>query len=163
MLSRPIIFDFTIFILWCWRYNHLHYFILFYQLDQLKSRLNKVWPSLKLKVNNSQFWNDEWKKHGTCSTMRPKPYFKLALDLYALNDIKDLLNKTLTPGGLATKAAIESAIKLGTGSKPQLHCDKNSRNLLEEVRLCFNITNRYISCPTGTNCRDTIHLPKVTK
>lgn len=96
--------------------------------------------------------------------MSPYDYFELALDLYALNDIKDLLNKTLTPGGSATKAAIESAIKLGTGSNPKLHCDnKNSSNLME-VRLCFNTTNRYISCPnTRTNCGATIHLPEVIK
>jgi len=67
---------------------------------------------------------------------------------------KIFLQTLLTPGGSATKTAIETAIKLGTaGYDPQLHCDKNSRKTL------LITSKKYTSCPTHTNCRTTIYLP----
>ncbi|GAU38947.1 hypothetical protein TSUD_363860 [Trifolium subterraneum] len=120
-------------------------------LDPLKPRIENVWPSLT--GNDIDLWTYEWKVHGTCSTMTAYDYFKLALDLYAKSDIKGLLQKSksyITPGTKPIlKKDIEDAIKLGTGSAPQLNCDKNSGNLLE-VRLCFH---------TSTNPKDFEILP----
>ncbi|WJX93877.1 ribonuclease T2 [Trifolium repens] len=131
------------------------------ELDPLKPRIENVWPSLT--GNNFGFWDHEWTAHGTCSTMPAYDYFKLALDLYAKNDIKDLLQKkSITPGTKSIKKTdIENAIKSGTGgSAPQLNCEKKSGNLVE-VRLCFDTSTnpKYTNCPTYTNCPPDVYLP----
>ncbi|CAJ2673933.1 unnamed protein product [Trifolium pratense] len=130
-------------------------------LNPLKPGIENVWPSLTGK--NIKFWTYEWMVHGTCSTMSEYDYFKLALDLYAKSDIKDLLQKkNITPGTAPIKRKeIEDAIKVGTGgSEPQLNCDKQSGNLLE-VRLCFDTSTnpKYRNCPTYTNCLTDVYLP----
>jgi ribonuclease I len=140
--------------------NVIIYLYLFYQLDPLKPRIENVW--LSLTGNDFGLWEHEWKVHGTCSTM-PYDYFKLALDLHAKNDIKDLLQKkSITPGTKSIKKTdIENAIKSGTGgSAPQLNCEKKSGNLVE-VRLCFDTSTnpKYTNCPTYTNCPPDVYLP----
>ncbi|XP_045810499.1 ribonuclease S-2-like [Trifolium pratense] len=132
------------------------------ELKPLKPRIANVWPSLT--GNNFGLWNHEWTVHGTCSTMAAFDYFKLALDLYAKSNIKDLLQKkNITPGkGPINRKDIEDAIKVATGGlAPQLSCDQNSGNLLE-VRLCFDTSTnpKYKNCSTNTNCPlNNVYLP----
>ncbi|CAL5212144.1 unnamed protein product [Lathyrus oleraceus] len=136
-------------------------------VDDMDTKLNKVWPSLT--GNNKKFWNQEWKRHGTCSKMSSVNYFNHAIVLYEKNNIKDILKKpltpggaaALTPGGAANSADIQMLIKSVTGFEPQLDCEKNSADLLE-VRLCFDtdLSNpTYISCPSHLVCPRRINLP----
>jgi len=57
----------------------------------IESELQQDWPNL-LDTNDTEFWSDQWKKHGTCSYMMPFDFFMLALDIYARNDLQAILN-----------------------------------------------------------------------
>lgn len=57
------------------------------QIDaNLRSELQRKWPTHKISMSDDSFWNYEWKKHGTCAlghagTNSLKKYFNKALEL----------------------------------------------------------------------------------
>ncbi|XP_042295581.1 ribonuclease Oy-like isoform X3 [Sceloporus undulatus] len=70
-----------------------HYWYLFpSDLNQdLMTELNRYWPNF-INLSNFQFWEKEWKKHGTCAgcveTLNsPNKYFRTALSLHTKYNI----------------------------------------------------------------------------
>ncbi|KAL9323470.1 hypothetical protein ACSQ67_008327 [Phaseolus vulgaris] len=126
------------------------------KMGGIESELQQDWPNL-LDTNDTEFWSDQWKKHGTCSYMMPFDFFMLALDIYARNDLQAILNNAgILSGGNYDKNHIISAISISVGAKPQVVCSKASPKHVIEIRLCLD-TNQfpsYINCPSqwSTTC-----------
>lgn len=133
------------FILILYLENNLFIFCLFYQISAIINELNRDWPSYLGK--NDDFWKHEWEKHGSCSNMLPFDYFRLTLDIYARNDLQQILEDAkILPGSSYSPSQIINAIQISLGVEPFLICE---RNYLTEIRLCLN-KNRPI--PQYTPC-----------
>ncbi len=127
---------------------------------QIKRMLD-IMPSKRLIIH-------EWKKHGTCSRLGQKEYFKLVRTLY---------KKILTPARyiapsrpllITPETLISDFIKTNKGLKASMlsvQCG-NSRNRarLSELRICFSKKGQLIDCGANERrkCRaKTLVLPPV--
>ncbi|PRQ45448.1 putative ribonuclease T(2) [Rosa chinensis] len=109
----------------------------------LVSKLNISWPNVKY-PNNIQFWDKQWRKHGSCSvhTFNQTEYFTQADNLWNSHNITDIL----ITGGIKPNGSeyaydtVERPIQIATGKEPELRCAPSSlgRQLLHEVVLCYN-------------------------
>jgi len=96
-----------------------------------------------------EFWNRQWKDHGSCSGMKIFDFFRLALDIYGRNDLKAILDDAGILRGVNYKSNyIISVISRSVGVKPQLVCSNNIKIHLIEIRFCLNKSNipSYINC-----------------
>jgi len=114
-----------------------------------------VFPSEKLVAH-------EWQKHGTCTGMDPKAYFKAADD--ARNTIR--VPPELEPGTRTRETTAQAVSKAIRDSNPRL----TNRSVaivcsgpeLAEVRVCLSKDLQPIACGSGVrdNCRSgTIRVP----
>ncbi|XP_027930362.1 ribonuclease Phyb-like [Vigna unguiculata] len=120
--------------------------------------LDQDWPNYLW--NNNYFWNSEWMKHGTCSNMLPFDYFRLTLDIYARNDLQQILeHANILPGSTYLTSQIIATIKTSPiGVEPQVSC--RSKDLVE-IRLCLNKSPipHYINCPKPRlNCPNKVNF-----
>ncbi|KOM51807.1 hypothetical protein LR48_Vigan09g046600 [Vigna angularis] len=120
-----------------------------YLTKELVTKLDQDWPSYTTIRTNKEFWSHEWSKHGSCSNMSEIDYFKLALDIYANNDIQQILGySNILPGNTYEVNKIILAIRTSPiGVEPQLKCENGD---LIEIRLCLNNNPipQYINCPS---------------
>jgi ribonuclease T2 len=129
--------------------------------SSLETQLHNDWPNL-LRGTDEGFWENEFKKHGTCSLDKfsQEEYFELALKIRKNIDLLDLLNKaTIVPNNLHgyLQADIVNAIKVGTkGFEVGIMCAIGSSNL-QEVRVCLVADgSTYRDCPLAirvVNCK----------
>ncbi|WP_280154108.1 ribonuclease T2 [Piscinibacter sp. XHJ-5] len=116
-----------------------------------------VFPSEKLVAH-------EWRKHGTCSGMEAKAYFKAADD--ARNAIR--IPEQLQPGSRTQQTTAQAVSKAIRDSNPSI----TNRGLavvcsgpeLAEVRVCLSRDLRPVACGSGVrdSCRKgTIRVPGV--
>lgn len=131
----------------------------FYQTKELVAKLDQDWPSYTA-LTNTDFWSHEWTKHGSCSNMSEIDYFKLALDIYANNDIQHILgNSNISSGNTYQVNKIITAISTSRiGVQPQLICKNGD---LIEIRLCLNNNPipLYINCPpSGLSCPNNVNF-----
>ncbi|WVY95908.1 hypothetical protein V8G54_028059 [Vigna mungo] len=114
---------------------------------ELVVKLNQDWPSYDA-LTNTEFWSHEWRKHGSCSLLSQIDYFKLALEIYAKNDIQQILgNSNISSGNTYEVNKIIMAIRISRiGVQPQLICQNGD---LIDIRLCLNNNPipQYINCP----------------
>ncbi|KAJ4723437.1 Ribonuclease [Melia azedarach] len=67
------------------------------QIQDLRKRLDKNWPSLRCPSRNSQsLWRHEWLKYGTCSDYTQRQYFETALKIKENVDILKILQNAET-------------------------------------------------------------------
>ncbi len=72
----------------------------------MQENLNRYWPSLVSSNNNKDFWNHEWKKHGTCANLTDLKsnrlssssdetvlYFQKSLEIFKKLKVEDLFNQ----------------------------------------------------------------------
>lgn len=137
--------------------------------------LQDEWPSLKPGTSklaeNITFWGEQWKKHGSCSSMDAKDYFRLTLDIHKRigKNFKDVLeNKHISAKGKPVKRKdIFNAVKDHIGGfKPQIKCiiGPNDLYYLQEIRICLDTSTyhnyihcviNYIDCPAD----DYVYFP----
>jgi len=127
---------------------------------QIKRMLD-IMPSKRLIIH-------EWKKHGTCSRLGQKDYFKLVRKLY---------KKILTPARyiapsrallITPKTLISDFTKTNKNLKASMlsvQCgNTRSRGRLSELRICFSKDGEFIDCGANERrkCRaKTLVLPPV--
>ena len=127
---------------------------------QIKSMLD-IMPSKRLIIH-------EWKKHGTCSRLGQKAYFKLT---------RQLFDKLLTPARylspqkpvlITPKKLVSDFLKTNRELFPQalsVQCGNNrDRASLSELRICFSKTGQFTACGENErrSCRaKTLILPPV--
>ena len=127
---------------------------------QIKTMLD-IMPSKRLIIH-------EWKKHGTCSRLGQKAYFKMTRKLY---------EKILTPARylspqnpvlITPKQLVSDFIKTNRGLTARslsVQCGNNrNRASLSELRVCFSKAGSFIDCGENERrfCRaKTLVLPPV--
>jgi len=106
----------------------------------------------------------EWQKHGTCSGLDPRGYFRAAAQA---------VSRVTVPGDLAepredvrtTPIEIERAFAAANpGLRPDSMAVACSRGLLQEVRICLSRDLRnFVSCPEVDRraCRGGVTVPAV--
>lgn len=136
-----------------------------FSIDELlKSELMNYWPSLPNKAKSSQFWKDQWEKHGSCANhlnlySSVKSYFELVLSMFhKLNLNTRLISKNVKPSDVkpVNKGFLLDVIvpkSLGLPRKPvQLICDQDDASKLPyliEIRFCYNLKLDLIACPVA--------------
>jgi len=123
------------------------------QVSDIEDDLKKYWKSYK---GNTQFWDHEWTKHGTCcsdvSQLSSVPdFFKTTLGLRQQHDIATTLsNKGITPSDSKTYSyqEIASALSsLGKGNAPLLGCTRSGGvQYIHEISFCLSKTLEDIKC-----------------
>ncbi|KAK7364932.1 hypothetical protein VNO80_13680 [Phaseolus coccineus] len=130
--------------------------------NNLVAHLHQVWPSYYHK-NDEYFWSGEWKRHGRCSNLQQIDFFTLTSDIYARNNLKDILkNAGIVHGKTYNINIITSAIRTSLGGEPQLIC-KFTASILTEIRICLDKSRipQYINCvPPSPQvaCTNSIHF-----
>ncbi|XP_046848755.1 ribonuclease Oy-like [Xenia sp. Carnegie-2017] len=131
-----------------------------YEILDIENKLEKFWPSLEDSSRDSRisFWQHEWKKHGTCCTDltyldSEHKYFIIGLQLNRKYDILSILNDAnIVPSRSQTYKLheIHKAVQGKLGYVPAFLCCKNdSKQRVEEVRICFDKQLNLIDCKTG--------------
>ena len=113
----------------------------------------QFWPDVKYDTTSSSydsFWEHEWTKHGTCSTLTQYNYF---------NDAIQLIERFQTPEVLveATGGTIDASTLRKSMGDVALQC--SSGNVLTGAYTCWSQTNgvpgSQITCPSSVEMEDT--------
>lgn len=97
--------------------------------------------------SNDEFWNYEWRKHGTCANEidaldTPNEYFSQGLAwLQEYNMTKILAKSNIIAGAKYNLTDVYLAIRNTLNRKFSIHCQEDRRtndNNLHEIRICFN-------------------------
>ncbi|XP_073223957.1 uncharacterized protein [Cicer arietinum] len=123
-------------------------------IQNIGLNLNLAWPNLF--GNDGRFWEDEWDKHGVCSTFIPMDYFQHTMTLWFKYNITNMLVEDgVTPGAWYTRQQIMRAIEKKTQASPDIVCRGQH---LQEIHVCLDPTTAttFVACPRSTNCRTMI-------
>ncbi|XP_065225838.1 ribonuclease T2-like [Planococcus citri] len=116
------------------------------ELEPIRNLMEEYWPTKKSCWNNSQLWEHEWSKHGTCA-LQLKPlssqlkYFQRTLELYKEYDVTKALNDcNIRPNDLLLyrKDDIVDCFVNHFKKSPRLSCKQSNKKFLTEVMLCFD-------------------------
>ncbi|XP_014680659.1 PREDICTED: ribonuclease Oy-like isoform X3 [Priapulus caudatus] len=131
-------------------------------LKTIESDLLVRWPSYETEKPETNLWNHEWIKHGTCAASLPSLRGELNYFTTGLKLNKDTsLESVLAAGGIVpTKDSsiqyelsdIESAIRKGLGTSGNILCawEKHTKlNHLYSIEICLDKNLTYIDCPVG--------------
>lgn len=121
--------------------------------------MNRQWPNLNKNESNDQFWDKQWRMHGSCAesvagVQNIREYFTKAITLANIYNIKEILNSSrITEGNQYTTADIQDAIVLKTTRLSKIIGSKSkcAKDWLFEIRICFNKQFEVINCPNVTN------------
>nr|BAC20936.1 Sc-RNase [Prunus salicina] len=137
---------------------------------QLQLNLKISWPDVK-SGNETNFWQSEWNKHGTCSerTLNQMQYFERSDEMWNSYNITEILkNASIVPHPTQTwkYADIELPIKTATKRTPVLRCKRDpaqnktgpKTQLLYEVVFCYDYhAKRQIDC-NRTECWNKVDI-----
>lgn len=127
--------------------------------QKIMEEMNQQWPNLNKNESNEQFWDKQWRMHGSCAESVPGvqnigEYFTKAITLANMYNIKEILNSSkITEGNRYTTASIQDAMVLNTTRLSKIIGSKSkcARDWLFEIRICFNKQFEVINCPNVTN------------
>eukprot|EP01112_Ceratiomyxa_fruticulosa_P014232 TRINITY_DN405_c0_g1_i3.p1 TRINITY_DN405_c0_g1~~TRINITY_DN405_c0_g1_i3.p1 ORF type:complete len:225 (+),score=30.25 TRINITY_DN405_c0_g1_i3:106-780(+) len=142
-----------------------------FSLNAIKSLLpilDNAWYSLT--GNNSDFWDHEWTKHGTCAVEGPitdqYSFFDNTLNLFNLYNITDILQRDgFSPSNSNSYSTgkLAKSIQYAVSAYPLLQCSDNNLNT---VALCVDRSLSIMDCPSlsGWSCNSSnIYWPSKTQ
>ncbi|OLY82654.1 Ribonuclease Rh [Smittium mucronatum] len=140
--------------------------------------MNKIWQSSS--GPNSDFWDHEWNKHGTClTTIDPQcfvnyqkydeliKYFEIVTAQHAKYDFyKALADEGIVPGANYTRSSMEAALNKNAGIRSLVRCDKTGT--FTEVWAYFDILGQDTFLPrvpdyNPNDCQNLYYPPKTVK
>ncbi len=143
-----------------------------YQFDsKVYYQLQKEWPSLiynnRQKEEDNTFWTQQWRKHGTCSSIKLEDYFKLTLDIHKRTILKDVLQKkSIKPdekNSLPRENIFDAIKEAIEGKNPEILCvEYKNKSYVKEIRMCLDKTkdHKYMDCPRKyVNCPTNVYFP----
>mmetsp|Transcript_9775 Transcript_9775/g.36454 ORF Transcript_9775/g.36454 Transcript_9775/m.36454 type:complete len:194 (+) Transcript_9775:811-1392(+) len=114
--------------------------------DRFAANLTVLWTDLLTEdddPNRFQFWEHEWKKHGSCSKMKPEDYFEATLAVRSkIHLVQALDRQDIVPNdeGSYRTGDLESAIQKVHGVKPAVVCKSmNKKHYLTEIHMCTDL------------------------
>ncbi|KAH7861716.1 hypothetical protein Vadar_029840 [Vaccinium darrowii] len=140
----------------------------------LRKDLEQYWPNLRHRRDEKadshfEFWEDEWRKHGSCFGLDPATYFRLAIQFRKRSNLLYVLGKEgIVPGRKLylpdeIKSAIEKAWSTTPFSKekkkksttPQLKCNMDLQQdpQLVETVLCIQTPTQQENYYTICSCQ----------
>ncbi|XP_038691398.1 ribonuclease 1-like [Tripterygium wilfordii] len=143
-------------------------------LGQIQPDMAQYWPDL---VNTPQqnlvLWQDEWAKHGMCSSYpkEPEKYFNVAVAFVKANDLLASLSAVAqiipTNSRTYSREDFSNAITRTLQVFPEIYCTKDMKGQvqLEEIRICIGFSGTLADlkdCPTrfrGCDSNAQIHFP----
>nr|XP_022290356.1 ribonuclease-like storage protein [Crassostrea virginica] len=129
--------------------------------ESARVQLAKLWPNLNASSNNEQFWEREWKKHGSCSSLTIEQYFEKVIQLATLYNIYNILEKnSIKPSSKIyyTDKDISESIQKVIGYRPKVHSTKKEPFLVSEIRFCFDQAFRMMDCNTTYQLNPLLYL-----
>ena len=144
-------------------------------MPQLKANWGNFWTG-----NDTDFWNHEWTKHGTCASPAVFPsevaYFEAVLRRSARLPIWSFLSAAgikASDSEMVTLSSVMAAIeaKTLTGSVHADCVEEKDRSYLNQVWICTekNADMVFIQCPesmvnnTAFGCPSSFYIPEVPK
>nr|ABJ97522.1 S-RNase [Prunus webbii] len=146
---------------------------------RLQSKLKISWPDVE-SGNDTNFWEREWNKHGTCSSriLNQMQYFERSYEMWRSYNITNILkNASIVPSATQTwtYSDIVSPIKAVTQRTPLLRCKSHptkpkgqaksqptsqaNSQFLHEVVLCFDYNALIlIDCNRTAGCRNQVDI-----
>ncbi|OLY80750.1 Ribonuclease Rh [Smittium mucronatum] len=140
--------------------------------------MDRIWPSGS--GSNSDFWDHEWNKHGTCLTTIDPPcladykkyddllmYFKITTAVNTKYDFyKSLADSGIVPGANYTRSSMEAALFKNAGLRTLVRCDKTGT--FTEIWAYFDILGQDTFVPrvpdyNPTDCQNVYYPPKTVK
>lgn len=126
--------------------------------------MDDAWPQLRMQPN-TDFWQHEWKKHGTCSTLQKKPldFFELGLQIRKRINLDAILKAAnIVPDDkkFYTAADFNNTIFASLNAYPELMFEarrglkghKGGLYYLLEIRVCLDPTgSSYKNCTNSPN------------
>ena len=113
----------------------------------------QFWPDVKYDITSSSydsFWEHEWTKHGTCTTLTQYDYFQDALQLIERYGTPEVLTEAV--GGTIDAATLRKSM-----NDVALQC--SGGNILMGAYTCWSQTNgipgSQIVCPESVEAEDT--------
>ncbi|KAH7856304.1 hypothetical protein Vadar_017702 [Vaccinium darrowii] len=128
----------------------------------LRKDLKQYWPNLHHRRDEKadshfEFWEDEWRKHGSCSGLDPATYFRLAIQFRKRSNLLYVLGKEgFVPGRkLYLPDEIKSAIEKAWSTTPQLKCNMDLQQdpQLVETVLCIQTPTQQENYYTICSCQ----------
>ncbi|MEO0730793.1 MAG: ribonuclease T, partial [Pseudomonadota bacterium] len=111
----------------------------------------------------------QYKKHGTCSGLKPSRYFGAAKKLFEFVKIPERFKNARDPQTVTVRDVKQAFIKANPALKPDMiavSCRRGRGNQLREVRVCFTPKGRLRACGSNERqrrmCRaDKLYVPPV--
>ncbi|XP_015108956.1 ribonuclease T2 [Diachasma alloeum] len=124
-------------------------------IASIEKELNATWPTLAKNKPSQAFWEHEWEKHGTCSTMlqpvnTQEKYFKKTMQLRDKFYVKNLLEKVnILPGQSYPVQNIADQVSRVLGKRCVIsyvcHPTKHE-SYLAEIQICFDKSFKLTDC-----------------
>jgi ribonuclease T2 len=102
----------------------------------------------------------EWRKHGTCSQLSQRDYFKLMRSAWNRIKIPAVFQNTTSSQSLNVQKAESGLVSANPGLSPKAVAITCTGSLLEEVRICMNKDLSFRPCPEVD--RNSCRLPNIT-
>ncbi|MCB1509952.1 MAG: ribonuclease T2 [Hyphomicrobiaceae bacterium] len=91
----------------------------------------------------------QYKKHGTCSGLRPSDYFRVARAWYKRIKIPSRYQSPRDTMFIAPNDLVDEFVQANPGLKPDMMrviCRRGNSNQLREIRICLTKSGRFRSC-----------------
>lgn len=120
--------------------------------------MNHYWPNIKSEPTDPDyysFWQHEWSKHGTCTTLTQAVYFNSTINLSKMYGTPDIITSNI---GKPVSASLMRD-SFGGNNMVALQCD--SKQYLSGVYTCWSISkidgtpDKQIICPADVHKEDT--------
>lgn len=126
-------------------------------IADLTPQLRHLWPVLSRGASATELWESQWMKHGSCTGLSCRSYFRRVVELARRFDFL----RALSAQGIVASdhrthrlADVQSALDAAVGgSRVNVRCRKSWKgSVLDSIHVCLDSSGSIVgSCPTKCN------------
>lgn len=109
--------------------------------NQLLKKMKRYWSPNREGTAHGDFWWVQWSKHGLCLRdvlEKHLDYFRKAIELYELYDVKEILKQgSVIRGGAYSRTRMDKVLKYSFHKRPKITCSVRSFFLIFEAHIYF--------------------------